>query len=189
MTTKTSISPSQETSSNQEWFAVRVRSNFERSVESVLSNKGFTTFFPVYHSRRRWSDRVVDLNLPLFPGYIFCRLAVANRFPILTTPGVVGLLGAGRTPIPVPSWEVDAVRTLVESRLVVQPWPFLRVGQQVRIEKGSLTGLEGILVEFKNRYRLVVSVQLMQRSVAAEIDADLVRPIRLSAPATFRLPA
>jgi transcription antitermination factor NusG len=161
-----------------EWYAVRVRSNFERNVSAVLNYKGVEQFLPTYRSRRVWTDRVKNLDLPLFPGYVFCRISLEERNRVVTTEGVVGFIGAGRQPIPVSSTEIDAIRTLVQSELPAQPWPFLQIGQTVRIDRGSLSGVEGILVRVKNSYRLVVSVALLERSVAVEIDAAYVSPTR-----------
>lgn len=160
------------------WFAVHVRSNSERMVDTILREKGQETFLPVYRSRRRWFDRVVHLDLPLFPGYLFCRVDTQLRLPLLTTPGVVRIVGIGRTPEPVSEEAVSAVRAILNSSFAAEPWPFLRAGQWVRIERGPLAGIEGVLVKVKKLYRLVVSINLLQRSVAVEIDRDLVRPIQ-----------
>jgi transcription antitermination factor NusG len=159
------------------WYAVRVRSNFERNVSIVLNHKGVEQFLPTYRSRRVWTDRIKTLDLPLFPGYIFCRIPLANRNRVVTIDGVVGFVGAGQQPIPISDTEVDAIRTLVHSDLPAQPWPFLKIGQTVRISHGSLSGIEGILVRVKTSYRLVVSVALLERSVAVEIDAAYVSPV------------
>lgn len=135
----------------------------------------------MYRSRRRWSDRFKQLDLPLFPGYLFCRFDYPDRVgPVLTTPGVIGIVSAGKTPIPVAEEEIEAVKRIVHSGLAAQPWPFLRVGSNVYIERGSLTGLEGFVISANKVHRLVVSVTLLQRSVAVEIDRDWVRPIASS---------
>ena len=159
------------------WYAVRVRSNYERTVSTVLEHKGVEQFLPTYHSRRVWTDRVKTLDLPLFPGYIFCRIPLEERNRVVTTEGVVGFVGAGRQPIPVAESEIEAVRRIVESQARSEPWPFLKIGQRVRINYGSLTGLEGILLRVKNSWRLVVSVTLLERSVGVEIDAGYVTPL------------
>jgi transcription antitermination factor NusG len=145
---------------------------------ATLRGKGYEEFLPLYRSRRRWSDRIKELDLPLFPGYLFCRFDVSDRLmPILTTPGVIGIVGAGKTPVPVDDEEIEAIRALLRSGLVVQPWPFLRVGSKVYIEGGPLAGVEGIISNTDKVYRLVVSVSLLQRSVAVEIDREWARPI------------
>jgi len=159
------------------WYAVRVRSNYERTVSTVLHHKGVEQFLPTYRSRRVWTDRVKTMDLPLFPGYVFCRIPLDERNRVVTTEGVVGLVGAGRQPIPVTESEIEAIRRIVDSQAPTEPWPFLKIGQTVRINYGSLTGLEGILLRVKNSWRLVVSVTLLERSVAVEIDAAYVSPV------------
>jgi transcription antitermination factor NusG len=114
---------------------------------------------------------------PLFPGYVFCRFDQGDRLPILVTPGVVGVVGLGKTPVPIPEAEMKAVEGIVRSGLPATPWPFLRVGQRLVMERGPLAGIEGILQEIKSRYRFIVSVNLLQRSVAAEVEAEWVRPV------------
>jgi transcription antitermination factor NusG len=159
------------------WFALRVRSNFEKVTHQILEDKGYTAFLPTYSTRNRWSDRIKTVERPLFPGYLFCRFEVAKRLPILVTPGVVSVVGLGKTPVPIPEAEMEAVASIIRSGLPATPWPFLRLGQRLVIERGPLTGVEGILQEVKNRYRFIVSVNLLQRSVAAEVEADWVRPV------------
>jgi len=159
------------------WFALQVRTRYERNVASILSGKGYEWFLPTYMSRRRWSDRVKELELPLFPGYLFCRFNPLERLPILKTPGLISIVGTAKTPIPVEASEITALRTLVTSDLSRQPWPYLKVGQRVRIECGALAGLEGILLQVKGRDRIILSVSLLQRSVAAEIESSWVTPI------------
>ncbi len=158
------------------WFALSARRNHEKNVAEILRGKGYEEFVPTYRSRRKWSDRYKELELPLFPGYVFCRFNPARRLPILTTPGVVLIVGNGRVPVPVEDAEIDALRTVVASNLRVEPWPYLRVGERVVIESGSLAGLEGILQEVRKSCRIVVSVELLQRSVAVEVDRSWVRP-------------
>ena len=163
------------------WFALRTRSNFERQCASSLAQKGFETFLPTYSSRRKRWDRSVDLDLPLFPGYLFCRFDFRQKLPILMSPGVVHIVGFGSSPSPVEESEIVALQAIVESQLRSEPWPFLKIGQEVKITAGPLDGLQGILVNSKGRHRLVVSVTLLQRSVAAEIDATWVKPVGKSA--------
>jgi len=158
------------------WYALRVRSNFEWAVNAVLTGKEYEAFLPTYRTRRRWSDRTKEVEEPLFRGYTFCRFDAARRLPILTTPGVVSIIGSASGPIQVDEREIASVRGMVASGVVVGPWPFLREGQFVSVERGPLAGVEGIIVSFKGQYRLVVSVSLLQRSVAVEIDRDWVRP-------------
>lgn len=159
------------------WYAVRVRSNFESLTVMHLRERGYEELAPSYQTERRWSDRKKRVEQFLFPGYVFCRLAVENRLPVLTAPGVVGLVGFGRIPAPIPDHEIEYIRSMVQSGLLVTPWPFLQVGQPVVIEHGPLAGVEGILEQVKGKFRLVVSICLLQRSVSTEIDRDCVRPI------------
>jgi transcription antitermination factor NusG len=159
-----------------DWFAVRVRARYENVVARCLKAKGYECFLPTYWSKRRWSDRVKELELPLFPGYFFCRFHLEDRLPVLKTPSLISIVGIAQNPIPVDEAEIEAVRTLVNSGLRHQPWPYVSIGQKVRIEYGALRGLEGILQSFKGRHRIVVSVTLLQRSVAAEIDSSWVSP-------------
>ncbi len=166
------------------WFAVQTRSRYENLVATLLRGKGYELFLPIYKSRRRWSDRIKELELPLFPGYLFCRFNPLDRFPILVTPGVMQVVGVGKIPIPVDDLEIAALETAIRSGLPRQPWPFLQIGQKVKIECKPLCGLEGILVEFKGRHRLVLSVTLLQRSVAVEVDDTWIRPIPFSSPMT-----
>ena len=159
------------------WYALRVQSRFGSLASATLRGKGYEEFFPLYRSRRRWSDRVKELELPLFPGYSFCRFDVSHRLPILTTPGVIGIVGIGKIPAPVDLDEIEAVRLILRSGLAAQPWPLLRVGSKVYIERGPLVGLEGIVTNTDKVFRLIVSVSLLQRSVAVEIDREWARPI------------
>jgi len=162
---------------NVQWFALQVRSQHEKIVASNLHDKGYEEFLPLCQIKRRWSDRIKRLELPLFPGYVFCRFNVEKRLPILVTAGVLSIVGVGKIPSPIDDSEVVALQSIVKSGLQTEPWPFLKVGQHVRIEQGSLKGIEGILLTPKSSYRLVVSVTLLQRSVAIEIDRDWVTPI------------
>jgi transcription antitermination factor NusG len=159
------------------WFALRVRSNYERLVLTHLRERGYPEFAPSYTTERRWTDRTKQIEQFLFPGYVFCRFDPNDRLPILTTPGVVDVVGFGKTPEPIPHTEVERVRRMIESGLLVTPYPYMQVGQAVLIERGPLSGVEGILVEVKGKVRLVVSVTLLQRSVSAEIDRHSIRPI------------
>lgn len=159
------------------WFALRVRSNYERLTISHLEGRGYEQFAPSYTVKKRWSDRTKQIEQYLFPGYVFCRCDPNDRLPVLTAPGVVEMVGFGKAPEPVPDAEIERVRRMVESGLLITPYPYVRVGQAVVIERGPLSGLEGILVEVKGNVRLVVSINLLQRSVSAEVDRDSIRPI------------
>jgi transcription antitermination factor NusG len=159
------------------WFAVQTRTRYENFAAKQLNGRGYEVFLPFYQSKRRWSDRMQEFEAPLFPGYLFCRLNLLDRLPILTTPGVIQIVGIGRTPIPVDEEEVIALQTAVRTGAPRHPWPFLKVGQKVKVEAGPLCGLEGVLLNFKGRYRLVLSVSLLQRSVAVEVDSAWVTSV------------
>ncbi|HEY7338250.1 MAG TPA: UpxY family transcription antiterminator [Bryobacteraceae bacterium] len=160
-----------------QWFGLRVRSNFERQVSHLLRAKGIEEYLPAYRARRVWSDRVRELDLPLFPGYVFCRISIADRAAVLATSGVVKMVGNRNEPLPIDEAELAAVRKMVASQSHVEPWPFLRIGQRVLVRRGPLAGIEGILLKVKSSYRLVVSVTLLGRSVASEIDSAYVKPL------------
>jgi len=165
---------------NAAWYAIAVRSNFERIVADSLSCKDYEVFYPTYLSKRRWSDRTKVVECALFPGYLFCHMDLRTRVPLLDTPGVASIVGTGKAAAPVNDGEIAAIRTIVESGLPVAPWPFLKAGQSVRISHGPLTGLEGIVIAYKNRTRLVVSVEMLQRSVTVEIENDWAEPVNSS---------
>src|SRR5271154_5583667 len=164
------------------WFALRVRSKHERVTSLHLQKRGYEEFSPSYRAESQWSDRKKTTERFLFPGYVFCRFDPHDRLPILTSPGVVGMVGFGDGPTAIPDREIEQVRTLVHSGLLVTPWPFLELGQAVRLENGPLRGLEGIVEEVKGRLRLVVSIRLLQRSVSTEIDRIWVRPVKAADP-------
>jgi transcription antitermination factor NusG len=160
------------------WFALRVRSKHEHVASLHLRSRGFEEFSPSYKVERQWSDRKNISDQSLFPGYVFCRLNVEDRLPVLTVPGVVNIVGFGDGPTIIPNDEVARVRAMMDSGLVVMPWPFLKIGETVIIEKGPLAGVEGIMQEVKGKYRIVVSINLLQRSVSSEIDRGWVRPVK-----------
>lgn len=162
---------------SQRWFALQVRIRWESSTSLLLSGKGYQTLLPTFKTKRRWRGRVREINAPLFPGYVFCQFDVHKRLPILVTPGVLALVGRGRVPTPVEDVEITNLRTVISSGLGAEPWPYLEVGQRIRIENESLQGLEGILIQFKGNHRIVVSVSLLRRSVALEIDRSCVSPL------------
>lgn len=159
------------------WYALRVQSKLGSLASAALCGKGYEVYLPLYRSRRRWSDRVKELDLPLFPGYMFCRFDAGNRLPVLATPGVISVVGAGKSAIPVDNEELEAIKTILRSGLAAGPWPFLSVGSRVHIEHGPLAGMDGIITNTDKAFRLVVSVSLLQRSIAVEIDREWARPI------------
>jgi transcription antitermination factor NusG len=181
-----SIPSNHITAAGEPWFALRVRTGCEKTATCLLGELGYERFLPVYSARRRWSDRVQTVELPLFPGYVFSRFALADRLTVLKVSGVIHIVGVGRTPVPVDNAEIASIQAIINSGLAAQPWPFVRIGDAVLIEDGPLRGVEGIVSEVTKRCRLVVSVTLLQRSVAVEFDHDWVRRISRS---SQRLPA
>jgi len=145
------------------WYALRVRPKHERAVATTLERQGFEEYVPLHRVRRRWSDRVKEIDLPLFPGYIFCKFDVLHRLPILMVPGVMSIVGLGRSPLAVSDDEIVAVQNVVKSGLTYEPSGFITTGQLARVERGPLRGLVGIVVETKKNCRLVISVNLLQR--------------------------
>jgi len=159
------------------WFALQVRTRWESSVKLFLSSKGYETFLPTYKVQKRWGTFNKEINAPLFPGYVFCQFDPQNRLPVLVTPGVISVVGRGKTPLPVEEAEIVSIQNAISSGVRAEPWPYLEVGQRVRIEGDALAGLEGILIHLKGSQRIVVSVSLLRRSVALEIDRSHVRVI------------
>ena len=156
------------------WYALQVRPRYEKVIASTLLGKGYEGFLPLYRQRSRWADRIKEVQLPLFPGYLFCRFDLNRRLPIMVTPGVMHIVGIGKTPHPIDDDEIAALQSIVISGLGAEPMSYLNVGERVRIEIGPLAGVEGILTALKGSRRLVVSVTLLQRSVSVEIDKSWV---------------
>jgi transcription antitermination factor NusG len=156
------------------WFALSVKNRHEKVVRQLLTNKGFETFLPLYTRRHQYARRAREFDLPLFPGYLFCRFDPTACLPIVTTPGVLRLVGFGRTPTPLDSVEIASIQRAIEAKVSVVPHPYWRSGQKVRIGSGALAGVEGVVVGDRPTLRLVLSVTLLQRSVSLEIDASRV---------------
>lgn len=159
------------------WYAVQVKPRAEKAVAKVLRLKGYSEFLPLYSTSHAWSDRLKTVHLPLFPGYVFLQLEIQRRLPVLKTPGVLSFVSLGSEPTPIDNAEVESIRSLVGAGLPVGPWPYLREGQRVEVQHGALKGLRGILLKVKSEYRLVLSIELLQRSVAVEVDREAVRPL------------
>jgi transcription antitermination factor NusG len=154
-----------------EWFAVQVWCGREHISATQLRLRGYEVFLPQYRERRRWSDRVRVVDRALFAGYAFCRVNDDVVAKIVTAPGVIRIVGNGRGPLPVPPNEIEAIQRIVKTHLSVEPLLVPHVGQRVRIEAGPLCGIEGVVLVTKNRHRLIVSISLLQRAVAVEIDS------------------
>jgi transcription antitermination factor NusG len=159
------------------WFALTVKHQHERAIEAALQYKGFAAFAPMYRSRRQWSDRTKEIELPLFSGYVFCRFAHETKARVLNTPAIARVVDFGGIPAAIPAAEIEAIRAIVNSQLAVRPWPQLKPGDRVRVERGPLRGIEGTLVREKDALQLIVSVELLQRAVAVQVDATSVVPL------------
>jgi len=160
------------------WYAVHVRSRHEKRVDGRLQEKGIESFLPLRTVRRKWADRWKDVDLPLFPGYLFVRASRGLLVPVWRMQGVVRVLGTSLSePTPVPDKEIETVRRLVASDLPLDPYPYLKVGDLVRVRRGPMRGIEGILIRRRKKHLVVVSVHLIGRSVALEIEADNVDKI------------
>ena len=168
------------------WYAIRVKSNREKVVAASLEYRGFEPFVPLYRTQHQWSDRVKDVELPLFDGYVFCRLDARFRLPALTVPGVLMFVEINKTPIPVDDSEIASLNLIASSGCAAAPWPYLEAGQRMRIERGALKDLEGVIIEVKNHWRVIVSVTMLQRSVAVEVDRDSICPIGRRTPSGSR---
>lgn len=169
---------SDNASGDGNWFALSVKHQHEWQTTRALSANGVETFLPQYKLRRRWSDRAVDLDMPLFPGYVFGKFSISEKVRVLRTPGVARIVGFGGLPAAVPEQEMERVRAALASKLPLGPWPYLKAGDRVRIERGPLRGVEGTLLREAGSLRLVLSVDLLQRSLAVEIDPELILPVR-----------
>ena len=163
----------------QFWFALHVMPRHDKSVSITLRRSGYQELTPLYRAKRKWADRSKLLELPLFPGYVFCRFNPLFPVPILNIPGVVNIVRTGRTLAPVDDNEIASLQRLVESGLNSEPGSYhdFQVGQRVRIEGGPLLGLEGVVIELRKALRLVLSVSLLQRAILVEIDREWVTPI------------
>jgi transcription antitermination factor NusG len=159
------------------WYATYTSANHEKRVARQLAERGVEHFLPLYQSSRCWKDRRVELELPLFPGYVFVRLALRDRLLVLQVPSVVRLVGFNGTPSPMADQEVDGLRQAFSEGVRAEPHPYLRVGRRVCIIAGPLAGREGILRRWKGALRVVLSLELIQRSILVDVDASTVVPV------------
>jgi transcription antitermination factor NusG len=159
------------------WWALYTRHQHEKAVAEMLAAKGLEVFLPLYQSQRRWKDRRIMLSLPLFPCYLFVRGGPHRRSQVVTTPGVHMIISVGEEAAEIPEREIDAIRRSLNGHFRVEPHPFLKCGQRVRVKRGSLEGLEGVLTRKKNLCRLVLNVEMLAQSVGVEIDAADVEPV------------
>jgi transcription antitermination factor NusG len=159
------------------WWALYTRHQHEKVVANILQAKGFEVFLPLYESLRRWKDRSKLLSLPLFPCYVFVRGGHDRRLQVMTTPGIHMILYHGDNVAIIPEDEIQAIRKTIDGNFRVEPHPFLKCGERVRVIRGTMEGVEGILVRKKNLYRLVLSVEMLAHSVSVEISASDVEPL------------
>jgi transcription antitermination factor NusG len=159
------------------WYAAYTSANHEKKVAAEISRRGVESFLPLYRAVRRWSDRRVELEMPLFPGYVFVHLALRERLRVLQVPGVAKLVGFGGLPVALPDEQVEALRAGLDKQMLAKPHSYLVVGRKVRVVHGPLTGAEGVLVRSKGIYRVVLSLELIMRSVAVEVAATDVEPL------------
>lgn len=159
------------------WYAAYTTANHEKSVANQLSLRAMEHFLPLYESARRWKDRRVTLQLPLFPGYVFVRMTLRNRLQVLQTPGVANLVEFDGSPAPLPDEEIEALRSTLRKGVKAEPHPYLTVGRRVKLKSGTFVGLQGILKRRKGQSRLIVSVELIHRAVAIEIEETAVGPV------------
>jgi len=169
----------QELRQDLHWYALNVRHQHERQTERVLQSQGWETLVPSYRSRRQWSDRVKEIELPLFSGSVFCRFSLGDRVRVEDTPGVAQIVKFNGLAAALDDREIDEIRTMLAAKVRLSPWPYLKAGDRVRVERGPLRGLEGTLLRDSGEARLVVSVELLQRSIAAEVDPEMVVPLRV----------
>ena len=161
-----------------QWYAIRTRSRHEKRVRDQLAGRpDIEVFLPIYERRSRWKDRIKKIATPLFAGYCFARFGRPDRLRILKTVGVVGLVGPGGDPEPIPDFEIEGIRTLVGTRLSYEPFPFLVEGTPVEVTRGPLMGVRGRLLRRDRELRVVLSATLIRQSVSVEIDASDVSPL------------
>jgi transcription antitermination factor NusG len=158
------------------WYAAYTHANHEKRVTQQLEKRSVEHFLPLYESARRWKDRRVRLQMPLFPGYVFVKLALRDRLQLLQIPGVVQLVSFNGHPASLPQEDIQAIRNCLDRGHEVEPHPYLKVGRRVRVMSGPLQGLDGIILRRKNKTRFVLSFELIMRSVAVEIDENELMP-------------
>jgi transcription antitermination factor NusG len=158
----------------QPWFALQTKPKNEQKIGRLLREKGYECFTPMYRLKRKWSDRTVEIDFPLFPGYIFCRFSPTVLGKAISTQGVIRIVGFGGQPAEVAVEEIEALQMLTQSNLLREPWKYLPDGTPVLVETGPLAGVQGIICADGNKRQLIISVTLLQRSVAIRLDEDTV---------------
>lgn len=162
------------------WYAIYTKHQHEKAASDLLEKKGFEVLLPLFRAQHRWKDRVKIVHLPVFPSYLFVRTSLEEKLEILRIPGVLWLVGRGDRAVAIPEDEIEAVRRITRSSANFEPHPHLKHGDRVRVCVGPLAGVTGILKKFKNHYRVILSVDLLQKAIAVEIDLSVVE--RLSEP-------
>ena len=158
------------------WLGIQAHIRKEKIAAKQLEGRGYEVFLPQYRKQTQWSDRRIQVDCPLFPGYLFCRFD-SRLPPIVTASSVVSIVGRGREPEPIPEHEISSVQSMLQSGYMVQPSPYLRVGDRIAISRGPLRGVEGLLVKNKDKLKVVVSINVLQRSVAVELDSDAIQQV------------
>ncbi len=169
--------------SSLRWLALRVKSRREKTVALAARSKGFEEFLPLYRWRQIWSDRSKWVEMPLFPGYVFCRLDPSHRLPLLTIPGVLNFVCGGKTPIPLDEGEIASVQAAVQSNLSTEPCAFVDSGERVKLERGPLAGTEGILIRAEKRYQVIVNLSALRRSISVTVESPWMEPLESQRPA------
>jgi transcription antitermination factor NusG len=175
--------PDQEQCQRVDWYAIYTRHHHENTVAQSLSNNGIEVFLPTYSAIRQWKDRKKVLTLPLFPCYVFLHGGLDRRLKVLSTPGVHSIVSFGSQAAAIQETEIQAIQKVVTSDVRVEPHPFLRCGERVRVKAGPLFGIEGILLRKKGSFRLILSAEVLHKSIAVEVDALIVEPLPHSTPA------
>lgn len=164
-------------SNEQEWYAVYTKSRHEKVAEINLNNRGVTTFLPLREVVSRWKDRNKTINVPLFPSYVFVKIGFMDMHKVMYAKGVLKVVGCNDTPVPVPAEQVEAIRTLVQSKLKYDPYPYLDKGREVLIKNGPLQGVIGKIMEKRSKHRFVLAIDLIKRSVSVEVDILDMEPL------------
>jgi transcriptional antiterminator NusG len=171
------ISSVGEVSNKQEWYAVYTKSRHEKLAEINLKNRGVTTFLPLREVVSRWKDRNKTINVPLFPSYVFVKIGFMDMHKVMYTKGVLKVIGCNDTPVPVPAEQVESIRTLIQSKLKYDPYPYLDMGREVLIKSGPLQGIIGKIMEKRSKHRFVLSIDLIKKSVSVEVDVLDMEPL------------
>jgi len=166
-----------------DWYALYTKHRHEKSIARNLTYKGFETFVPLYKAARDWNDRVKQVYMPLFPCYVFFKGDLGRRLDIVKVPGIFSLVSNGDRPAALLESEIESIRRAAGSGAHLEPHPFLSCGDRVRVKCGTLTGIEGILVRKKSVYRLVLTVEMLGKAAAVEVDAVLIERLNSAKPA------